>query len=92
VKPNLLLVSLLEHLFPCKHYFDMGIQKNDKVKWKWGNGQAEGKVDQTYSEKVTRKIDGKEITRKGSQDNKALYIKNSGGNDVLKLESEVEKA
>jgi hypothetical protein len=69
----------------------MGIQKGDGVKWKWGNGYANGKVEKTYSEKVTRTIDGSEITRDGDSDNKALYIKQDDGSAVLKLESEVQK-
>jgi hypothetical protein len=32
-----------------------------------------------------------EITRNGSEDNKALYIKQEDGDAVIKLESEVEK-
>lgn len=69
----------------------MGIQKGDKVKWKWGQGYAHGKVEKTYSEKTTRKIEGNEITKNGDSDNKALYIKQEDGSEVLKLESEVQK-
>lgn len=66
------------------------IKEGSKVRWKWGNGTAEGKVQSTFAEKVTRTIDGSEITRNGEQDNKALYIKQEDGSAVLKLESEVE--
>lgn len=69
----------------------MTIKKGDKVKWKWGKGDAEGEVEKTYTDSVTRKIEGSEITRNGSKDNKALYIKQEDGGYVLKLESEVEK-
>ena len=68
------------------------IQKGSQVKWKWGNGEAEGKVKESYSEKVTRTIDGSEITRDGEEGNKALLIEQEDGSQVLKLESEVEKA
>lgn len=68
------------------------IQKGSNVSWKWGNGQAEGKVKETYSEEVTKTIDGSEITRKGEEGNKALLIEQEDGSQVLKLESEVEKA
>lgn len=68
------------------------IQKGSKVKWNWGTGQGEGKVEETYDNKVTRTIAGQEITRKGEKGNKALYIKQEDGSGVLKLESEVEKA
>lgn len=68
------------------------IREGSKVKWKWGNGTAEGKVTSTYTKKVTKKIDGSEITRDGEDGNKALYIEQEDGSKVLKLESEVEKA
>lgn len=68
------------------------IQKGSEVKWKWGNGTAKGKVEETYTKKVTKTIDGSEITRDGEEGNKALYIKQDDGSKVLKLESEVDKA
>ena len=68
------------------------IQKGSNVKWDWGNGTAEGKVTETYTEEVTKTIDGSEITRKGEQGNKALLIEQEDGSKVLKLEKEVEKA
>lgn len=67
------------------------IQEGSNVKWKWGNGTAEGKVTETYTDEVTKTIDGSEITRKGEQGNKALYIEQEDGSKVLKLEKEVEK-
>ncbi|MDP5044801.1 MAG: DUF2945 domain-containing protein [Leeuwenhoekiella sp.] len=68
------------------------IREGSEVKWKWGNGTATGKVEKTYTKKITRTIDGSEITRDGEEGNKALYIKQDDGSAVLKLESEVEKA
>ena len=50
------------------------IQKGSKVKWKWGNGEAQGKVTESFTEEVTKTIDGSEITRKGESGNKALLI------------------
>lgn len=67
------------------------IQKGSNVSWKWGNGSAQGKVKESYGEKVTKTIDGKEITRNGEENNKALFIEQEDGGHVLKLESEVEK-
>lgn len=68
------------------------IKKGTQVKWKWGNGTAEGKVEETYTEKVTKTIKGNEVTRDGEEGNKALYIKQEDGSAVLKSESEVERA
>ena len=67
------------------------IRKGSRIKWKWGNGTAEGKVLSTHTEKVTKTIKGSKISREGSKDNKALYIEQEDGDHVLKLESEVEK-
>lgn len=67
------------------------IQEGTKVKWKWGNGTAKGKVQETYTKKITKSIDGNEVTREGEQGNKALYIKQEDGDYVLKSESEVER-
>ncbi|WP_334055699.1 DUF2945 domain-containing protein [Polaribacter sp. P097] len=68
------------------------IKRGTQVKWKWGNGTAEGKVEETYTEKVTKTIKGNEVTRDGEEGNKALYIKQEDGSAVLKSESEVERA
>jgi hypothetical protein len=67
------------------------IQKGSKVSWKWGNGTAEGKVEETFDREVTRTINGSKIIRKGERGNKALLIKQEDGGQVLKLESEVSK-
>lgn len=66
------------------------IQEGSTVKWEWGNGTAQGEVKETYTESVTKTIEGNEVTRNGEQGNKALYIKQDDGDHVLKLESEVE--
>ena len=70
----------------------MAISEGDTVKWEWGNGTARGEVQSVFTEKTTRKIKGSEITRNGSKDDPALYIKQEDGDAVLKLASEVEKA
>lgn len=67
------------------------IKEGTKVTWKWGNGTASGKVKSTFTKTVTRKIDGTEVTRNEEEENKALYIEVEGGNNVLKLESEVSR-
>ena len=69
----------------------MAVKEGDKVTWKWGKGSATGEVKNVFTHKITRKIKGSEITKKGSSDNKALYITQDDGDRVLKLESEVSK-
>ncbi|NNE33412.1 MAG: DUF2945 domain-containing protein [Winogradskyella sp.] len=67
------------------------IKKGTQVKWKWGNGTATGEVQETYTNEVTKTIKGNEVTRKGEQGDKAIYIKQDNGDYVLKSESEVER-
>ena len=65
--------------------------KGDKVEWDWGNGTGTGKVEKTYTQRVTRTLKGSEVTRNGSDDDPALYIEQDDGDGVLKLSSEVRK-
>ncbi len=64
--------------------------EGDKVKWQWGSGYGHGVVQSRFEKKVTRKIDGSEVSRDGDQDNPAYYVEVEDGNDVLKLGSELE--
>ena len=64
--------------------------EGENVKWEWGNGYGHGKVQSVFTEKVTRKIDGSEVTRDGSEDNPAYYVEVDDGNNVLKLDSELK--
>ncbi|MCM8568129.1 DUF2945 domain-containing protein [Gramella jeungdoensis] len=68
------------------------IREGSKVKWNWGNGKASGEVISAYTGKITKTIDGSEITRNGEEGNKALLNQQEDGSKVLKLEREVEKA
>lgn len=67
------------------------IRKGTKVQWPWGQGKAEGKVKETYTKSVTKTFDGNKITRHGEANNKALLITQKDGNEVLKLETEVDR-
>jgi hypothetical protein len=67
------------------------VKEGSRVKWKWGSGYAEGQVEKSYSEEVSKTIKGNTVTRKGEPGNKALFIVQEDGSKVLKLESEVEK-
>ncbi len=66
------------------------IRKGSKVSWKWGNGDAHGKVIKTYIEEISKTIKGSKVTRNGEKGNRALYIEQEDGDTVLKLESEVK--
>ncbi len=60
--------------------------------WNWGQGTASGKVKATYARKVTRTIDGNDVTRNGNEEDKALLIEQEDGQEVLKLTSEVARS
>ena len=70
----------------------MSYNKGDKVQWNWGNGTASGEIEKIYTQKITVKIKGEEVTRDANNDNPAYYIKQSDGDAVLKKHSEVIKA
>ncbi|MEM9232888.1 MAG: DUF2945 domain-containing protein [Pseudomonadota bacterium] len=63
-----------------------------KVEWDWGNGTATGEVQESFTEKVTRQIDGTEVTRNADNDNPAYMIRQEDGDRVLKSHSELRKA
>lgn len=69
----------------------MAIRKGTKVKWNWGSNLGRGKVEETYTKKVTKHIHGTVVTRYGQKCNKVLLIRSEEGSEVLKLENEVER-
>ena len=66
--------------------------KGDSVKWNWGSGTAEGTVQESFTERVTRTIKGNEVTRDADDDNPAYLIEQEDGDRVLKSESELSAA
>lgn len=68
------------------------INVGDKVEWNWGNGTGTGKTTERFTSKVTRQIDGTEVTRNADDDNPAFMIEQDDGDRVLKSESELKKA
>ena len=70
----------------------MSYQTGTKVEWDWGNGTGTGKIVKKYTQKVTLKIDGSEVTRKASDDEPAYKIEQDDGSEVLKSGSELRKA
>lgn len=67
------------------------IREGSTVSWDWGNGKAEGKVQSIFRKKVTRTIDGNEVTKKANGDNPAYYIEQDDGSNALKLRSELDQ-
>lgn len=68
------------------------MRKGTLVSWKYGTGRATGKIEQRFTESVTRQLQGASITRHGTPDNPAFLIVQEGGERVLKLQSELQPA
>ena len=66
-------------------------RKGTKVSWKRGRGTAEGEVAESFTDRVTRTIDGKEITRDADADNPAYLVEQEDGGRALKSHSELTK-
>lgn len=66
--------------------------KGDKVKWKWGNGEGTGKVEERFERRVERTLKGNKVVKNGTEDNPAYLIKQDDGDEVLKEGSELSKA
>lgn len=60
------------------------------VKWKWGSGQGSGVINKIYKDSVSLKLQGKKITRKGTEENPAYLIVQKNKHRVLKLQSELK--
>lgn len=70
----------------------MSIRKGTEVSWNWSGNKTTGKVVEVFHDKVTRTIDGSEITRNASDDDPAYLIEQEDGSKVLKSRSEVDRA
>lgn len=66
------------------------IKEGTQVTWKWGKGVATGKVREIFDRPVTITTKGAKVTRNGTPQNKALFIVQENGTELLKLESEVQ--
>jgi len=70
----------------------MSYQTGTKVEWDWGNGTGTGKIVKKYTQKITLKLQGSEVTRKASDDEPAYKIEQDDGSEVLKSGSALRKA
>ncbi|MEM6304421.1 MAG: DUF2945 domain-containing protein [Pseudomonadota bacterium] len=68
----------------------MAFQKGDNVSWDWGQGTAEGKVVERFTSKVTRTLQGTEVTRNATAEEPAYLIEQEDGDEVLKSETELK--
>jgi Hypervirulence associated proteins TUDOR domain len=64
-------------------------EKGMQVRWNWGAHDAYGEIREIFTEKVTRHIKGKAITRNASSEKPAYLLVQENGQEVLKSESEL---
>ena len=65
-------------------------RKDQYVEWEWGKGTGTGQITERFERKVTRTLKDSEVTRNGSENDPAYLIKQEGGDEVLKLGSELK--
>ncbi len=68
------------------------IHVGDRVEWNWGDGTGTGTVTERFTDRVTRTLDGSEITRNASSDEPAYLIEQDDGSRVLKSVTELSPA
>ena len=64
-------------------------QTSQHVEWDWGDGTAQGQIAERFERKVTRTLQGSEVTRNGDGNDPAYLIEQDDGSEVLKLGSEI---
>jgi hypothetical protein len=66
------------------------LHKGDEVTWRWGAHTAEGRIGQTFTAPVKRKIKGSTITRNASKTEPAYLVTQADGGKALKSASELQ--
>tara|TARA_Y100000768_G_scaffold388986_1_gene389729 strand:+ start:19942 stop:20148 length:207 start_codon:yes stop_codon:yes gene_type:complete len=63
-----------------------------KVRWKWRNGFARGKVKEVFHRIVSKTINGSKVIMNGSKDCPVFLIKKEGeSSEILLLQSDVQE-
>ncbi len=63
-----------------------------RVKWTWGAHEAEGRIAERFTRKVSRTIEGTRVTRQGSAEEPAFLVEQDDGGRGLKSASELSAA
>jgi hypothetical protein len=66
------------------------LRKGALVRWNWGSGTAEGKVEEVFTAPVSRTIKGKRIRRNASPGKPAYLVKQDDGDRALKSHRELK--
>jgi hypothetical protein len=64
-------------------------KKSSKVQWKWLGRSINGTVEEVFKSSITKTIKGKKITRHGTDEKPAYFVKSDAGNLALKLQTEL---
>lgn len=67
------------------------LRKGAQVRWNWGSGTAEGKVEEVFTAPVSRTIKGKRIRRNASAEKPAYLVKQEDRDRALKSHGELER-
>lgn len=67
-------------------------ERGDRVRWKWGEHWAYGRVEQRFTDRVSREIKGSQVTRNASEEEPAYLIEQDDGDEVLKSEGELRRS
>ena len=67
------------------------MKKGEAVHWNWGKSEAEGKIKETFTEPVVKKIKGAAVKRNATKDKPAYLVEQANGNQVLKSKKELKK-
>ncbi len=65
------------------------ISVGDTVKWKWGDGHAEGTITEKHTSPIKLTIKGTDVKRNASEDEPAFEIEQDDGTRVLKSVTEL---
>jgi len=69
----------------------MAFQTNTRVQWNWGEGTGSGYVREVFRDRVTRTLEGTDVTRNASDDDPAYLIEQDDGAEVLKSHNELSQ-
>lgn len=66
------------------------MRKGTVVHWQWGKSEAEGKIQEKFTEPVSRTINGTVVKRNASKEEPAYLVRQEDGGEVLKSASELK--
>lgn len=67
------------------------LRKGDRVSWAWGAHRAHGRVQQRFTRRVRRTIQGSVVVRNASEEEPAYLLVQDDGDRVLKSAGELTK-